>query len=72
MAINSESPASASNPGSYSDFLESRELEGGQKSIEGYSEALRVYRLALAAELGITLDDLHDRRTDYSQRDVAA
>lgn len=60
------------NPGSYNQFKTEHGILDKPGAIEKHSIALGAYRLALAAELGITLDDLHDRRIDYSQRDVAA
>ena len=50
--------------GSFNDFTEETGL-AGQEAIEAYSEALYQNRLALAAQLGVSLDDLHDRRINY-------
>ena len=55
-----------SNPGSFSDFSQlNSDLTRGEL-IQKHSEALRVHALALAAKANITLEDLHDRKTDYN------
>lgn len=46
-------------PGSYKDFLEQTGSSESSESVSEYSVSLQNYRLARAAELGITLDELH-------------
>lgn len=50
------------NPGAYTDFKAEHSITDQAEAIERHSAALSAHRLAIAAELGLTLDDLHDRR----------
>ena len=57
------------NPGSYNDFITRHEITDSKEAILKHSEATHTYALALAAEAGITLEELHMRTTDYSRHD---
>ena len=51
----------AEKPMSYQEFLKRTGLEDSKDSVAAHSESLLHYRMARAAELGISLDELHDR-----------
>lgn len=51
---------SPENPGSIKDFLEAN--KNNPNAEEDYYKNLGAFRLALANELGISLDDLHDMK----------
>lgn len=61
----------ALNPGSYKDFITRHEITDSKEAILKHSKATHTYALALAAEAGITLEELHTRTTDYTQRDAS-
>lgn len=61
----------ALNPGSLNDFTAAHEITDSKEAVLRHSEATHAYALALAAEAGITLEELHTRTTDYSLADEA-
>lgn len=52
-------------PGSFAEFCEQSGLPEGE-ALEAYVEQLQAYRLAKAAQLGITLEELHTGAVEYS------
>ncbi len=54
------------NPGSFKDFVAEHDIVDHNEAIVRHSAATHAYALALAAEAGITLEELHTRTTDYS------
>lgn len=70
MTVIKKSTVEINNPGSYSDYVKAHEIEDGSNAPEKYSEALKRYRLVLAAQLGIALEDLHDMK--FHCEDTAA
>ena len=47
--------------GSYNDFAKTRSGEGSAEILRAYSQNLTNWRLARAAELGISVEELHER-----------
>lgn len=47
------------NPGSYNDFVARNELAANQEAVNRHADAIAKYRLALAAQQGISLEELH-------------
>ena len=46
------------NPGSFNDFVEKHTITDHTEAIERHSAATHIYALALAAEAGMTLEEL--------------
>lgn len=48
--------------GSFKDFIEEKGIEENKESLEMYFDLLGALRKQIAAERGITLDELHETR----------
>lgn len=57
----------ALNPGSYNEFITEHNIPDTQEAIVRHSEATLGYRLALAAQRGLSLEELHTGSIDYHQ-----
>ena len=59
------------NPGSFSEFVAQHEIRDHDEALREHSKAMLAYRMALAAEAGITLEELHTRTIEYPSTNVA-
>jgi hypothetical protein len=60
MTERPKAPSAAElNPGSFNDYVAKHEITDHTEAIERHSAATHIYALALAAEAGMTLEELH-------------
>lgn len=58
------------NPGSLNDFMQAGDYGSVAEAMVPYFDAQHVYRVELAAENGLSLDELHDSRQAIGSRAV--